>query len=105
MTESTDLPLRKYRKDFNDNAADRQYRRISASLRVMKSAPFAYTRAADVEQACALLSADDGARVIAGGQTLVPMMVMRLARPTRLIDINRIAALSYIRNDGDSVAI
>jgi len=71
----------------------------------MKAAPFEYSRAADIEEACALLAADDGARVIAGGQTLVPMMVMRLARPTRLVDINRIAALSYIRKDGDSVAI
>ena len=71
----------------------------------MKAAPFEYSRAADVDEACAWLAADDGARVIAGGQTLVPMMVMRLARPTRLIDINRIAALSYIRRDGDGVAI
>ena len=45
-----------------------------------------------------MLAADESARVIAGGQTLVPMMAMRLARPTRLIDINRIAALSYIRS-------
>jgi CO/xanthine dehydrogenase FAD-binding subunit len=58
-----------------------------------------------VDQACALLAADDGARAIAGGQTLVPMMAMRLARPARLIDINRIAALSYIRRDGASVGI
>src|SRR5664279_4935020 len=71
----------------------------------MKAAPFEYSRAADIDEACAMLAADDSARVIAGGQTLVPMMVMRLARPTRLIDINRIAALSYIRNDGDGVAI
>ena len=71
----------------------------------MKAAPFEYSRAADIDEACAWLAADDSARVIAGGQTLVPMMVMRLARPTRLIDINRIAALSYIRNDGDGVAI
>jgi carbon-monoxide dehydrogenase medium subunit len=71
----------------------------------MKAAPFEYSRAADIDEACAWLAADDGARVIAGGQTLVPMMVMRLARPTRLIDINRIAALSYIRKDGDGVAI
>src|SRR5450830_748989 len=71
----------------------------------MKAAPFEYSRAADIDEACAWLAADDSARVIAGGQTLVPMMVMRLARPTRLIDINRIAALSYIRNDGDVVAI
>jgi CO/xanthine dehydrogenase FAD-binding subunit len=71
----------------------------------MKAAPFEYFRAADIDEACALLAADDGARLIAGGQTLVPMMVMRLARPTRLVDINRIAALSYIRSDGDGVAI
>lgn len=71
----------------------------------MKAAPFEYSRAADLDEACALLAADDGARVIAGGQTLVPMMVMRLARPTRLIDINRIAALSYIRAEGEAVAI
>jgi len=71
----------------------------------MKAAPFEYSRAADIDEACAMLAADDGARVIAGGQTLVPMMVMRLARPTRLIDINRIAALSYVRKDGDAVAI
>ena len=71
----------------------------------MKAAPFEYSRAADIDEACAWLAADDSARVIAGGQTLVPMMAMRLARPTRLIDINRIAALSYIRADGDCVAI
>jgi CO/xanthine dehydrogenase FAD-binding subunit len=71
----------------------------------MKAAPFEYCRAGDVDEACAMLAADDGARVIAGGQTLVPMMVMRLARPTRLIDINRIAALAYIRGEGDGIAI
>jgi CO/xanthine dehydrogenase FAD-binding subunit len=43
--------------------------------------------------------------VIAGGQTLVPMMAMRLARPTRLIDIAHIAALSYIRDDSDAVSL
>ena len=71
----------------------------------MKAAPFEYSRASDVDDACALLAADDGARVIAGGQTLVPMMVMRLARPSRLIDINRIAALAFIRDDGAAVSI
>jgi carbon-monoxide dehydrogenase medium subunit len=71
----------------------------------MKAAPFEYARAADVDEACAWLAADDGARLIAGGQTLVPMMAMRLARPTRLIDINRIATLSYIRADQDGIAI
>ncbi len=71
----------------------------------MKAAPFEYSRAADIGQACEWLAADENARVIAGGQTLVPMMVMRLARPTRLIDINRIADLSHIREDEDGIAI
>jgi CO/xanthine dehydrogenase FAD-binding subunit len=75
------------------------------SVAVMKAAPFEYSRPATIDEACALMAADDGARVIAGGQTLVPMMAMRLARPTRLIDINRIAALSYIRSEGDAIAI
>ncbi len=71
----------------------------------MKAAPFEYHRAADIDEACAMLADDEGARVIAGGQSLVPMMAMRLARPTRLIDINRIAALSYIRAENGAVAI
>ena len=71
----------------------------------MKTAPFEYSRAGDIDEACALLSADDGARAIAGGQTLVPMMAMRLARPTRLVDIARIAALSHITKEDGAIAI
>ena len=71
----------------------------------MKAAPFEYSRPADIDEACTLLAADDSARIIAGGQTLVAMMAMRLARPSRLIDINRIAALSYIRAAGEAVEI
>jgi CO/xanthine dehydrogenase FAD-binding subunit len=71
----------------------------------MKPAPFEYSRPADIDEACAMLAADDGARVIAGGQTLVPLMAMRLARPSRLIDIARIPGLAYIRNEGKEIAI
>jgi len=71
----------------------------------MKPAPFEYSRPADLDEACALLAADDGARLIAGGQTLVPLMAMRLARPTRLIDIARIPGLAYIRDEGNTIAI
>lgn len=63
----------------------------------MKAYPFDYVRPRSLDEACSLLAGDDGARAIAGGQTLVPMMVMRLAHPARLVDINWIAALSYIR--------
>ena len=60
----------------------------------MKPVAFDYVRPASVGEACGLLAADDGARVIAGGQTLIPMLAMRLARPTRLVDIARIADLA-----------
>jgi xanthine dehydrogenase iron-sulfur cluster and FAD-binding subunit A len=71
----------------------------------MKPAAFAYSRPASVEEACALLAADDGARLIAGGQTLVPLMAMRLARPTRLVDIARVPGLAYVREEADAIAI
>ncbi len=71
----------------------------------MKAAPFEYSRPASVEEACALLGEDENARVIAGGQTLVPMMAMRLARPSQLVDIAHIPQLSFIRDEGETVAI
>jgi CO/xanthine dehydrogenase FAD-binding subunit len=71
----------------------------------MKAAPFEYSRPADIDEACAFLAADDGARVIAGGQTLVPLMAMRLSRPARLVDIGRIAALAFVRDDAAGLAI
>src|SRR6188768_1141205 len=76
-----------------------------AQSQQMKAAAFEYSRPADIDEACALLAADDSARVIAGGQTLVPLMAMRLARPTRLIDIARIPGLSYVREGGHQIAI
>jgi CO/xanthine dehydrogenase FAD-binding subunit len=66
----------------------------------MKAAPFEYVRARSVAEACALLAADGDAAVIAGGQTLVPLMAMRLARPTRLVDIAGIAELHDVCDDG-----
>jgi carbon-monoxide dehydrogenase medium subunit len=71
----------------------------------MKAAAFEYSRPRDLDEACALLAAEDGARAIAGGQTLVPLMAMRLARPTRLVDVARLTELSYIRDHGDTVEI
>lgn len=71
----------------------------------MKPAPFEYVRPASLDEACALLAADESARLIAGGQTLAPLMAMRLARPTRLIDIARIPELAFVRDDGETVTI
>jgi len=71
----------------------------------MKAAAFEYLRPRSVEEACACLSTDPEAVLIAGGQTLVPMMAMRLARPSRLVDIARIPELHGIRDDGGAVAV
>ena len=52
-----------------------------------------------------MLDAGDDVRIIAGGQTLVPLMAMRLARPKQLIDIARISDLAFVRQERDGVAI
>ena len=71
----------------------------------MKPVPFDYVRPQSIEETCALLAQDDDSRVIAGGQSLVPMLAMRLARPERLIDILRLAGLAGIKESPDSIVI
>src|SRR5580704_3872285 len=72
----------------------------------MKPASFAYYAPASVDAAIALLQRYDGdARVLAGGQSLIPMMNFRLAVPPALVDINRVPGLAYIEADGDMVRI
>ena len=72
----------------------------------MKAAEFDYARAGTVEEVCRLLdSAHGDGKIIAGGQTLVPLLVMRLARPSLVIDINRIDALHGIAASESGVVI
>ncbi len=72
----------------------------------MKPAPFEYDDPQTVEEAVDLLARHgDECKILAGGQSLVPLMNFRLARPGRLIDINRIESLAGIRRDGDSLVI
>jgi CO/xanthine dehydrogenase FAD-binding subunit len=71
----------------------------------MKPAPFDYVRPETLAEACALLAADEDARVIAGGQTLVPMLAMRLARPAKLVDILRLPELSGIRAEQGAIVV
>ena len=72
----------------------------------MKPAAFAYHDPQTVDEALEILSqvGDDG-KILAGGQSLVPMMNFRLARPSDLVDLNRIAALSYVRIDDGQLRI
>jgi CO/xanthine dehydrogenase FAD-binding subunit len=71
----------------------------------MKPAPFDYVRPGTLAEACALLAGDEDARLIAGGQTLVPMLAMRLARPAKLIDILRLPELAGIREEAGAVVV
>ena len=71
----------------------------------MKPAPFDYVRPGSLAEACALLAGDEDARVIAGGQTLVPMLAMRLARPARLVDILRLPELAGISEQPGAIVI
>jgi CO/xanthine dehydrogenase FAD-binding subunit len=71
----------------------------------MKPAPFEYIRPGSLAEACALLADDEDARIIAGGQTLIPMLAMRLARPAKLVDIIRLKDLSGIRHKDNAVVI
>jgi carbon-monoxide dehydrogenase medium subunit len=68
-------------------------------------APFEYERVASVEDAIQVLSGAPDAKIIAGGHSLLPLMRLRLARPSLLVDIGRIGELKYVREDGDRVAI
>lgn len=70
----------------------------------MKAAPFEYVRVDSVAQALELL-AEHGmdAKLVAGGQSLVPMMAMRLARPALLVDINRLTALKTLSDTSEHV--
>lgn len=72
----------------------------------MIPAPFEYRRAASVDEALDLLAeAGDEARLLAGGHSLLPLMRLRLARPSTLVDIGRVDELSYIREDDGHLAL
>ncbi len=66
----------------------------------MKPAAFRYERPESVEEAVALLGEHEDAKVLAGGQSLVPMLNMRLARPSVLVDVNRLPLGDVARENG-----
>ena len=72
----------------------------------MIPAAFEYKRAGSADEAISLIAqAGDEAKFLAGGHSLLPLMKLRLASPTMLIDIGRVTDLSYIRDAGDHLAI
>lgn len=66
---------------------------------------FAYSRPTSVEGAIRILSDDAEAKVLAGGHSLIPLLKLRLAEPSQLVDIGRISGLSGIREESDHVTI
>lgn len=72
----------------------------------MIPAAFDYKRASSAEEAISLIAqAGDEAKFLAGGHSLLPLMKLRLAAPSLLIDIGRVSDLSYVRESGDHIAI
>ncbi len=71
----------------------------------MIPATFSYSRAVSVADAVSALAGEPEARLLAGGQSLIPLMKLRLARPSMLIDAGGVADLSYIREDDGHIAI
>jgi len=71
----------------------------------MIPAPFEYRRADSVDEAIQALSGEPDAKLLAGGHSLLPLMKLRLARPSLLVDISRLSDQKYIKEDGDAVAI
>ena len=71
----------------------------------MKPAPFAYVRPRTLDEALEALAGDPGAKVLAGGQSLVPLLSMRLAAPTLLVDINGLPDLDHLTCSDDGVRI
>jgi aerobic carbon-monoxide dehydrogenase medium subunit len=71
----------------------------------MIPAKFEYEVAGSVDEAIELLGSREDAKLLAGGHSLIPAMKLRIARPGTLVDIGRIGELSYVREDGDAIAI
>jgi carbon-monoxide dehydrogenase medium subunit len=72
---------------------------------VVIPAPFDYVVAEHPDHAIELLGKREDAKLLAGGHSLLPAMKLRLARPALIVDIGRIGDLSYVREDGDAIAI
>src|SRR5258708_36760251 len=71
----------------------------------MKPAPFKYHDPRSVKELVALLAKHENAKLLAGGQSLGPMLNFRYVMPDHLIDLNRVGELAYVRVDGRQVKV
>jgi carbon-monoxide dehydrogenase medium subunit len=79
-------------------------RSSSPATPTVKPPPFTYCRPSSIDEALDLLARHDDARVMAGGQSLMPMLNFRVVAPGHLVDLNRIPELAFIRDTGTSIA-
>ena len=86
-------------------AAPTAARRPRTTSSHVKPAPFAYRRPRTLDDAVAELAGTPGAKVLAGGQSLVPLLSMRLAAPSTLVDINALPDLDHVRCSADGVRV
>ena len=87
------------------SASGSRTRRRRGDQGAVKPAPFDYLRPGSLAEAAAALAGEPNAKVLAGGQSLVPLLSMRLAAPSMLVDINGLPDLSTIEVTGDGVRI
>jgi carbon-monoxide dehydrogenase medium subunit len=71
----------------------------------LKPPPFEYFAPTTLSEAVDLLSSSDNARLLAGGQSLMAMLNMRYVFPDRIVDLNRVAELDFIREDNDEIVV
>ncbi len=72
----------------------------------MKPAPFEYLAPETLEEAVSILGENEGdAKLLSGGQSLMPLLNMRLARPEILVDLARVPDLDYVRDDGGALVV
>jgi aerobic carbon-monoxide dehydrogenase medium subunit len=71
----------------------------------VKPRKFTYHAPRSIDEAVSLLNQRDGSMVLAGGQSLIPIMNFRMAAPTALVDLGKIPDLAYIREDGSAIRI
>jgi carbon-monoxide dehydrogenase medium subunit len=71
----------------------------------LKPAPFTYYDPRTLAEACDLVATHENARVLAGGQSLMPMMNFRVALPDHLVDLNRVSELSYLRWENGALRV
>ena len=98
-------PLRRRHHRYLDARHTRASLARTAGGAVMIPAPFDYEVADSVDHAVALLGEREDAKLLAGGHSLIPLLRLRVARPTLLVDLGRVESLSYVRDAGDAIAI